>query len=292
MDVAQRSRVTSPSRTTRALQRIAGAYTGVFSVAGRVAGPLLDLYVRLWLAQTFLVSGLLKAASWDNALALARYEYPVSWLDPVTAAYTGVSIELIAPLFLVLGLATRAAAALLMMLALVIQLSYQALDTHLLWAALLGWYIVRGAGPLSLDRLLAPGLADSALPLAASTLKASAWVTCRLQPWYLLALRLWLAAALLAAARLVGGEGIDRALVTASVAAVPAIVLPLIAALLAVGLALRPAALFLLVFMLGVEVMHPAQVDSTHYLVFYYFSHITFDSFQGDQSGLFRSHIQ
>ncbi len=44
--------------------------------------PLFDLFVRLWLAQTFFVSGLLKLASWDTALYLAEFEYPVSWLAP------------------------------------------------------------------------------------------------------------------------------------------------------------------------------------------------------------------
>ncbi len=56
--------------------------------------PVLDLLIRLWLAQVFFVSGVLKAANWDNALLLAANEYPVSWLDPVAAAWLGVGIEL------------------------------------------------------------------------------------------------------------------------------------------------------------------------------------------------------
>ena len=55
--------------------------------------PFLDLAIRLWLAQAFWVSGVLKLANWDNALTLATYEYPVPWLDPVTAATLGVAIE-------------------------------------------------------------------------------------------------------------------------------------------------------------------------------------------------------
>ena len=62
--------------------------------------PFLDLAIRLWLAQLFWVSGLLKLADWDNALRLATYEYPVAWLDPATAAALGIAIEVICPVLL------------------------------------------------------------------------------------------------------------------------------------------------------------------------------------------------
>ena len=47
-------------------------------VAERSSGPPLDLFIRLWLAQSFFISGLVKAANWQTALLLATYEYPVS----------------------------------------------------------------------------------------------------------------------------------------------------------------------------------------------------------------------
>jgi putative oxidoreductase len=34
-------------------------------------------------------------------------------------------------------------------------------DEHLFWAAMFGWYVVQGAGPLSLDHILGKGLAHS-----------------------------------------------------------------------------------------------------------------------------------
>ncbi|MCC7221661.1 MAG: DoxX family protein, partial [Candidatus Contendobacter sp.] len=90
------------------------AFLGQANDALRVAEvtlyPFLDLAIRLWLAQTFWVSGLLKLANWDNALTLSTYEYPVSWLDPATAATLGVAIEVVGPVLLALGLATRLAA--------------------------------------------------------------------------------------------------------------------------------------------------------------------------------------
>jgi uncharacterized membrane protein YphA (DoxX/SURF4 family) len=51
-------------------------------------------------------------------------------------------------------------------LSLVIQFSYQALDQHLFWAILFGWFAIKGAGPISLDALIGRGIAATALPLA------------------------------------------------------------------------------------------------------------------------------
>ena len=50
-------------------------------------------------------------------------EYPVSWLDPVTAAWLGEAIEIVCPPLLVFGLATRFAALPMLILSLVIQFS-------------------------------------------------------------------------------------------------------------------------------------------------------------------------
>ena len=74
------------------------------------AWPFIDLSIRLWLAQIFFVSGFIKVTHWQTALHLAASEYPVSWMNPVTAAYTGAAIELIGPVFLAFGLMTRYAA--------------------------------------------------------------------------------------------------------------------------------------------------------------------------------------
>ena len=141
-----------------------------FRLLERHAGPLVDLLIRVWLAQTFFVSAIVKLADWNKALYLSANEYPVTWLDPVTAAYIGVSIEFLGALLLAFGLATRLAALAMLALVLVIHLNYLSLDLNLLQAALLAWFVVHGAGALSLDRMLSRGLADSALPLAAPVL--------------------------------------------------------------------------------------------------------------------------
>ena len=177
--------------------RIVNTHVGLFRLARFAAWPFIDLGTRLWLAQIFFVSGVLKVTNWHTALDLAATEYPVSWMDPVAAAYTGAAIEVICPVFLALGLMTRYAALPMLILSLVIQFSYRAFDSQLFWACLFGWYAVQGAGPLSLDRVLRRGLEASAIPLAPHIVRASAWVRVRIAPVYLSAMRIWLGTSLL-----------------------------------------------------------------------------------------------
>ena len=213
--------------------------------------PFLDLLIRLWLAQVFWVSGVLKLANWDNALTLATYEYPVSWLNPVTAAIVGVTLEVVGSMLLAFGLATRLAA-LALLLTLVIQFEYLALDQHLYWAALFGWYVIMGAGSISLDRLLASGLAASALPLVKPLARLYAALTRTLGPVYQLALRLWLAS-LWFTPVLVG-----RSLLEA--------VLGFVSPLLALGLATRLAAISAALTLLGAGVMGADEVQTLNRL--------------------------
>jgi NADH dehydrogenase/putative oxidoreductase len=156
-------------------------------------GSLLDLAIRWWLAGIFWVSGILKATNWPAALELARGEYPVPWLDPVAAAWLGAAVELVCPVFLLLGLATRIAALPMLVLSLVIQAYYKELPDHLFWAILLGWLVVRGPGALSLDHLLAPAIRRTALPMIESLADAVAALTRHGAPPYQAFLRLWMA---------------------------------------------------------------------------------------------------
>ncbi|MFN0316402.1 MAG: FAD-dependent oxidoreductase [Burkholderiales bacterium] len=191
---------TSPASHAGFFPTLVGWIASVFHYSERFAGPALGLMVRLWLAQAFFVSGVLKAANWENALYLAQHEYPVSWMSPVTAAWVGVLIELAGSVLLAAGLATRFAALAMLVLSVVIQAHYVALDITLLWIALLAWFAVRGAGALSIDHAIAPGLADSPLPFAARGVAVARWVTQFIAPLYLLALRIWLGVALFAGA--------------------------------------------------------------------------------------------
>ena len=133
-------------------------------IVERAFGPLLDLAVRLWLAQIFFVSGVLKTTTWVTTVLLYTSEHPVPGLDPTTAALLGTGIELVCPVLLAFGLGTRLAAVPLLLTAAFLQFTYKELTDHLYWMALLGFLIVRGPGPLSLDHLIAPHLASAAVP--------------------------------------------------------------------------------------------------------------------------------
>lgn len=276
---AMEVRVSSPADATAAVRpygrRPAGivhAYEEFVDFGERSLWPLLDLVVRLWLAQAFWVSAMVKIANWQGALHLAAHEYPVPWMGPVTAAYLGIAIELIAPVFLAFGLATRLAAVPLLLLSLVIQFSYVALSVHLFWAILFGWYIVMGPGPLSLDRVLGRGLSATALPLTAVLTDLYAWLTRIVGPYYKLFVRLWIARILIAVglAGLTGGEG--GALLFPFEASLPGLVatalgpvgliIALVGAILvAVGLAARIAALPLMALSVVAGAMATHSVD-------------------------------
>ncbi|MFO1424947.1 MAG: FAD-dependent oxidoreductase, partial [Candidatus Competibacteraceae bacterium] len=188
----------------------------------------------------------------DTALTLATYEYPVPWLDPVTAATLGVITEVLGSMLLAFGLATRLAAIPLLILTLVIQFEYRALDQHLYWAALFGWYVVMGAGPISLDRLLASGLAASALPLVKPLGRLYAALTRYFGPVYQLALRLWLAS-LWFAPVLVGRSFLEA-------------VLGFVSPLLALGLATRLAAIGAMLALLGSGFMGADEIQTINRL--------------------------
>jgi len=215
----------------------------VFILLRRVCWPLLDLGIRIWLAQQFLVSGLLKVTHWETALDLAAHEYPVPWMSPTAAAYTGASIEVIAPILLAGGLLTRYAATALLALSLVIQFSYRPFDSQLFWIALFGWYAVTGAGSMSLDHLLRRGLADSALPWVPRIIRISAAVRARFNPMYLSAIRIWLGVTLLAVA--FGHMNLGLWLPVATLSAWAPWAAAIAGALMVLGLATRWVALLL-----------------------------------------------
>jgi putative oxidoreductase len=132
--------------------------------AGLVAPPLL----RIALAVSFFRSGLTK---WDGFLALspsaqflfeeefklhlfgATYDFPI----PDTMAFIDSVAEIVLPILLVLGLATRLSALGLLIMTGVIQLVVPEgwANFHLPWAALAVAIIAIGPGHLSLDHLVA-----------------------------------------------------------------------------------------------------------------------------------------
>ncbi len=180
-------------RRSQSFADLVGYVSELKRIGEAILWPIFDLFLRFWLAQAFWVSGIQKLTNWETALYLSANEYPVSWLDPATAAYLGVTIEILCPILLFFGVATRAAALPMLILSLVIHVEYQQLNTQIYWAVLLGWYVVMGAGALSFDRHLGRGLAGSALPLAGTINRCFELMSGWLGNAYLLFLRCWLA---------------------------------------------------------------------------------------------------
>jgi putative oxidoreductase len=115
---------------------------------------ILALPLRLAVATVFWNSAMTKLENWNTAVELFAEEYRVPFLPPELAAYMAVSIELTAPVLLVLGLATRSAALVLLGMTTVIEVFVYPLawPTHIQWAAMLLVLLCRGPGKLALDQ--------------------------------------------------------------------------------------------------------------------------------------------
>jgi putative oxidoreductase len=125
--------------------------------ARRFPISLLEFGMRLAVGATFFRSGTIKYQSFDTAIALFRDEYRLPLLPPDIAAYMGTTVELAAPVLLVLGVFARLGAAALLVMTLTIQfLVYpENWPEHLMWASILAYVLSRGPGALSIDRLIA-----------------------------------------------------------------------------------------------------------------------------------------
>lgn len=120
---------------------------------------LADLVVRLAVAHVFWKSGVTKLQSWESTLMLFEYEYAVPFISPGAAAYLGTAVELVLPVFLVLGLGGRLAALALFIFNIIAVISYPDLSDsgrqfHVLWGILLAITLTHGPGRLSLDALI------------------------------------------------------------------------------------------------------------------------------------------
>ena len=147
----------------------------------RLAAPAVDVLVRLSLAKAF----------------FAPEMAPSGLVGDFRTAWPTIIVQVMGPVLLAAGLLIRPVALLMLVLTLLAQSFGAPQDEHLFWAALFGWYVVQGAGPISLDRVLSKGLGHSPLPLSGPFMAALGWVNREIGPVYVLGLRLWLAAALL-----------------------------------------------------------------------------------------------
>jgi putative oxidoreductase len=138
---------------TSGLRMRIGVLTGALA---RFPLSVLQLAFRLAIASVFLKAGLNKLASWELTVQLFRDEYQVPVFAPEVAAAMATTFEIGCSALLIAGLATRLATLPLLGMICVIQLFVYpgAYAEHLTWASILGFLLTRGAGSISLDRLL------------------------------------------------------------------------------------------------------------------------------------------
>ncbi|MGC2459263.1 MAG: DoxX family protein [Gallionellaceae bacterium] len=118
--------------------------------------PVLDLGLRLFLANVFFKSGLTKIQNWDSTLYLFSDVYHVPLLPSDVAAYLATSAELGLSVLLVLGLFGRFATSGLFILNAVAVISYADLseagrNQHLYWGILLAVLLLISRWQWSVD---------------------------------------------------------------------------------------------------------------------------------------------
>lgn len=144
------------------MNRLATAIHGLLSRL-EPAAALLDLGIRLYMADVFFRSGLVKIRNWDGTRYLFENEYHVPLLPPEIAAWLGTFGELFFPPLLALGLAARFAALSLSVVNVVAVVSFwhvlganeAARMSHFYWGLLLLVTACHGPGRLSVDHLIA-----------------------------------------------------------------------------------------------------------------------------------------
>ena len=148
-------------------QEISGLIARVNATVRTIAQPsLTQLVLRFGLAVPFWRSGVNK---WDGflqlndvAILLFSSEFqlhlpggPYPFPAPVVMAFAAGSAEILLPILLILGLATRLAALGLLVMTLVVQLTVPGgWPLHLTWAAMALGIMAWGPGRMSLDHLI------------------------------------------------------------------------------------------------------------------------------------------
>ncbi len=120
--------------------------------------------IRFYVGYQFWKAGVLKLGAWDSTLFLFEYEYRVPLLSPYLAALLGTVGELLFPLMLFLGLASRLGAVGLSVVNVVAVIAYahvifsagfeSSVNDHWIWGAMLLAVMAFGPGKLSLDHLI------------------------------------------------------------------------------------------------------------------------------------------
>lgn len=129
------------------------------SIAAHIGAPIWDLAARFYLAHAFLKSGLLRLndflnGTWSTQIFLFTEEHPVPGIPGEISSVLATGGELVLPVLLIFGLLGRFAAAGILVMTLIIELTYIHATDHVLWAFLALAILIRGPGIISLDTLI------------------------------------------------------------------------------------------------------------------------------------------
>src|SRR5260370_20832721 len=164
----------------------------------RTAWPLVDLLIRIWIGKLALVLSVLISTDWAMAVSMAAGSYPIPVAGLGSTALLS-QVYWLAAVSLILGLATRVGAAVLLALAVASHIRVAALDLNLFWMALLACYVLLGADRPSLVRLFSQGLTNNRRPPPVPLITLLDATRPALTGIYLLALRVALMLTLLLA---------------------------------------------------------------------------------------------
>lgn len=136
-------------------KNIAKYYKNIFFYLDFIFMPFLLLVIRLWMASIFWNSGYTKIQDWDDTVGLFRDVYNTPYFTPELAAILTTSFELLCPVLLIMGLATRVAVIPMLIIIAVIQFTFMSSDQHFYWAVIFLTLLFKGAGLFSMDYLIA-----------------------------------------------------------------------------------------------------------------------------------------
>jgi putative oxidoreductase len=148
------------------LQLYAAVDNAVARIRAIAQPSFVQLVLRVALAVPFWRSGILKWSGFlqlnDTAVLLFSDEFklhlpggPYSFPAPELMAFMSGSVEILAPIFLVLGLGTRFAALALLAMTCIVELTVpEGWPVHITWAAMALGIMAWGPGRLSVDQVI------------------------------------------------------------------------------------------------------------------------------------------
>src|SRR5258708_39340833 len=110
----------------------------------RTAWPLVDLLIRIWIGKLALVLSVLISTDWAMAVSMAVGSYPIPVAGLGSPAILS-QVYWLAAFSLVLGLATRVGAAVLLAFTVASHIRVTALDLNRFSIALIAYYVLLGA---------------------------------------------------------------------------------------------------------------------------------------------------